>query len=102
MVSSMISDRLLQSQAVKAGGFVFLAGQVPTDSQARVVPGTMAEKAHKMFQNTKIMLEAAGTGFDKVVKVTVRTSDDDLGNPPFSLSKIIVANEIELDLLPES
>lgn len=62
---------LQQSQCIKAGGFVFLAGQVPTDSQAKVVPGTITEKAHKMCQNTKLVLEAAGSSLEKVVKVTV-------------------------------
>lgn len=62
---------LSQSQCIKAGGFVFLAGQVPTDSQAKVVSGTIAEKAHRMCQNTKLVLEAAGSSLEKVVKVTV-------------------------------
>jgi 2-iminobutanoate/2-iminopropanoate deaminase len=64
-------DFVFQSQAIKAAGFVFLAGQVPTDSQAKVVPGTITEKAHKMCQNTQTVLEAAGSSLEKVVKVTV-------------------------------
>ncbi|CAH0057888.1 unnamed protein product [Clonostachys solani] len=63
------------SQCIKAGGFVFLAGQVPTDSQAKVVPGTITEKAHKMCQNTKLVLEAAGSSLEKVVKVTIYFED---------------------------
>jgi enamine deaminase RidA (YjgF/YER057c/UK114 family) len=63
---------LLQSQVIKAGGFVFLAGQVPTDNKARPVGATVAEKTHKMCQNAAAVLEAAGSSLDKVVKVTVR------------------------------
>lgn len=63
---------ITQSQVIKAGGFVFLAGQVPTDNKAKEVEGTVADKTHKMCQNTKAVLEAAGSSLDKVVKVTVR------------------------------
>ena len=57
---------------IKAGGFVFLAGQVPTDNNAKPIEGTVAEKTHKMCQNTSAVLEAAGSSLEKVVKVTVR------------------------------
>lgn len=71
MISRGTLLTILQSQVIKAGGFVFLAGQVPTDNKAKPVGNTVAEKAHKMCQNTKAVLEAAGSGLDKVVKVTV-------------------------------
>lgn len=62
----------VQSQVIKAGGFVFLAGQVPADNNANPTEGTIAEKTHKMCQNTQAVLETAGSSLDKVVKVTVR------------------------------
>ncbi|KAI3573511.1 Endoribonuclease L-PSP/chorismate mutase-like protein [Fusarium oxysporum f. sp. albedinis] len=65
------------SQCIKAGGFVFLAGQVPCDPQAKVVPGTMTDKAHRMCQNAKLILEAAGTSLEKVVKVNIYFEDID-------------------------
>ncbi|RSL92587.1 hypothetical protein CEP52_013739 [Fusarium oligoseptatum] len=59
------------SQAIKANGFVFLSGQLPADPQGKLTEGTAAEKAHKMCQNAKTVLEAAGSSLDKVVKVTI-------------------------------
>jgi enamine deaminase RidA (YjgF/YER057c/UK114 family) len=50
---------------------VFLSGQLPADPQGKLVEGTAAEKAHKMCQNAKAVLKAAGSSLDKVVKVTV-------------------------------
>ncbi|KAL2692356.1 hypothetical protein Neosp_002762 [[Neocosmospora] mangrovei] len=63
---------------IKANGFVFLSGQLPADPQGKLVEGTAAEKAHKMCQNAKAVLEAAGSSLDKVVKVTIyfRSMDD--------------------------
>ncbi|KAJ4270544.1 hypothetical protein NW762_002232 [Fusarium torreyae] len=59
------------SQAIKANGMVFLSGQIPADTQARPIQGTVAEKTHKMCQNAKAVLEAAGSSLDKAVKITV-------------------------------
>ncbi|KAI8724105.1 hypothetical protein NCS52_00268000 [Fusarium sp. LHS14.1] len=66
------------SQAIKANGFVFLSGQLPADPQGKLIEGTAAEKAHQMCKNAKAVLEAAGSGLDKVVKVTIyfRNMDD--------------------------
>lgn len=60
------------SQAIKANGMVFLSGQVPTNCSGELVQGTVAEKTHKMCQNARAVLEAAGSSLDKVVKVVVR------------------------------
>ncbi|KAK2675976.1 RutC-like superfamily [Fusarium oxysporum f. sp. vasinfectum] len=46
-------------------------GQIPANSQARLIEGTIAEKTHKMCQNAKAVLEAAGSSLDKAVRVTV-------------------------------
>ncbi|KAI8685229.1 hypothetical protein NCS55_00193300 [Fusarium keratoplasticum] len=59
------------SQAIKANGMVFLSGQVPTNCSGESVQGTVAEKTHKMCQNARAVLEAAGSSLDKVVKVVV-------------------------------
>ena len=44
---------------------------MPADNKGKLTTGTVAEKTHKMCQNAKVVLEAAGSGLDKVVKVTV-------------------------------
>ncbi|KAH7261512.1 Endoribonuclease L-PSP/chorismate mutase-like protein [Fusarium redolens] len=59
------------TQAIKANDMVFLSGQIPADSQAKLIEGTIAEKTHKMCQNAKAVLEAAGSSLDKAVRVTV-------------------------------
>ncbi|UNI23729.1 hypothetical protein JDV02_009531 [Purpureocillium takamizusanense] len=59
------------SQAIKANGFVFVSGQIPAETDGKLIDGTTAEKTHKMCQNAKAVLEAAGSGLDKVVKITV-------------------------------
>ncbi|RSL89386.1 hypothetical protein CEP52_014925 [Fusarium oligoseptatum] len=66
------------SQAIKANGFIFLSGQIPATPEGQLIQGTVAEKAHQMCQNAEAVLGAAGSGFEKVVKVHVyfRNMDD--------------------------
>ncbi|KAF5603647.1 positive activator of transcription [Fusarium subglutinans] len=64
------------TQAIKANGMVFLSGQIPADSQARLIEGTIAEKTHKMCQNAKAILEEAGSSLDKVARVYFQNMDD--------------------------
>ncbi|KAJ6445330.1 proline dehydrogenase [Purpureocillium lavendulum] len=59
------------SQAVKANGFVFVSGQIPAETDGKLIGGTTAQKTHKMCQNARAVLEAAGSSLAKVVKVTV-------------------------------
>ena len=60
------------SQAVRANGFLFLSGQIPLDPETgELVRGTIDEEAGRVFRNLGAVLEAAGSGFDKVVRTTV-------------------------------
>ena len=64
------------SQAIKANGFVFTAGQVPLDpATAKVVDGGIAEQTAQVMRNLAAILDAAGTGFDRVVKTTCFLAD---------------------------
>jgi 2-iminobutanoate/2-iminopropanoate deaminase len=65
------------SQAVRAGGFVFLSGQIPLDPQSgEMVGGTDVEAQTKqVMSNLKAVLEAAGSSFGKVVKTTIFLTD---------------------------
>ncbi len=64
------------SQGVKAGGFVYVSGQLPVDPAAKaMVEGGIAERTARCLENCKAVLEAAGSGLDKVVKVTVLMQD---------------------------
>jgi 2-iminobutanoate/2-iminopropanoate deaminase len=59
------------SQAVKAAGFAFTAGQIPLDPETGdLVPGGIVEQAERVMQNLAAVLEAAGSSFDQVVKST--------------------------------
>jgi 2-iminobutanoate/2-iminopropanoate deaminase len=60
------------SQAIKAGGFVFTAGQVGFDpATGQVVPGGVSAQTERVIKNLAAILKAAGTGFEKVVRCTV-------------------------------
>jgi 2-iminobutanoate/2-iminopropanoate deaminase len=64
------------SQAIKAGGFVFVSGQIPIDPQTgEFVAGGISEQTERVLQNLKAVLEAAGSGLDQVVKTTVFLAD---------------------------
>ncbi|MBO7687609.1 MAG: RidA family protein [Kiritimatiellae bacterium] len=64
------------SQAIRANGFIFCSGQIPIDPAAgAVVATTAADQARQAITNLQKVLEAAGSGLDKVVKTTVFVSD---------------------------
>jgi 2-iminobutanoate/2-iminopropanoate deaminase len=64
------------SQAIKAGGFVFVSGQVGFDPQTgQFVAGGVAEQTERVLKNLQAVLEAAGSGLDQVVKTTVFLAD---------------------------
>ncbi|HEX5876664.1 MAG TPA: RidA family protein [Pyrinomonadaceae bacterium] len=64
------------SQAIKAGGFVFVSGQVGFDPKTgEFVPGGVAEQTEQVLKNVSAVLEAAGSSLDRVVKTTVFLAD---------------------------
>lgn len=64
------------SQAIRAGGFLFCAGQAALDpATGRLVEGGIREQTRQVLRNLKTVLEAGGSGLDRVVKVTVFLSD---------------------------
>jgi 2-iminobutanoate/2-iminopropanoate deaminase len=64
------------NQAVRAGGFVFCAGQVGLDpASGTLVDGGVEAQARRAMQNLAAVLEAAGSGFDRVVKTTIFVAD---------------------------
>ncbi len=67
------------SQAVVAGNFVFVSGQLPIDPvNGQLVEGEIEDKTIRIFENIKSILEAAGSGLEFVAKVTVFVKD--MGN----------------------
>ncbi|MBO7668935.1 MAG: RidA family protein [Firmicutes bacterium] len=63
------------SQAIKAGGLVFLSGQLPLDPASGQFPAGIAEQTRQSLTNAASILEAAGSGLDKVIKTTVFLAD---------------------------
>ena len=60
------------SQAIKAGGFVFVSGQIPIDpATGNVINGDVSAQTERVMQNLSAILRAAGSGLDRVVKTTV-------------------------------
>jgi 2-iminobutanoate/2-iminopropanoate deaminase len=63
------------SSAVRAGGFLFLAGQLGTDSTGRVVPGGIQPETRQAMENIRSLLSRSGSSLDRVVKCTVFLAD---------------------------
>ena len=64
------------SQAVKAGGFVFVSGQIPLDpATGEVISGSIEEETARVLDNIKAVLGAAGLDLDDVVKTTIYLTD---------------------------
>jgi 2-iminobutanoate/2-iminopropanoate deaminase len=60
------------SQAVKANGFIFTAGQVAFDpATGQLVEGDVARQTARVLENLKAIVEASGSSLDRAVKATV-------------------------------
>jgi len=59
------------SQAIAAGGFVFVSGQLGLKPGDSAITGGIAEQTEQVFANLRAILEEAGTGLDRLVKTTV-------------------------------
>ncbi len=60
------------SQAIKAGGMVFAAGQIPLDpATGQLVSGDVQAQTERVLENVRAVLTAAGASFETVVKTTV-------------------------------
>jgi 2-iminobutanoate/2-iminopropanoate deaminase len=67
-------DRPL-SHAVRAGDFVYVSGQIPTDSKGIVVSGGLEAQINQVLDNIKAALALAGATMDQVVKTTCILED---------------------------
>jgi 2-iminobutanoate/2-iminopropanoate deaminase len=64
------------SQAIRIGDLVFTAGQIGLEPASGAIEGrTIEEQTHQVLRNLKAVLEAAGSGLDRVVKTTVFLAD---------------------------
>lgn len=63
------------SKAVRAGGFVFLSGQIPLGADGAPLRGTIEEQTAAVLERVEAALAQAGSGIEDVVRVTVWLSD---------------------------
>ena len=63
------------SQGFEVNGFVFTSGQIPVDPATGEAPEGIAAQAEQSCKNVGAILEAAGAGFDKVLKTTCFLAD---------------------------
>jgi len=64
------------SQAVRIGGLVFTAGQIPLDpATGTMVSKSIEAQTRQVLSNVSAVLEAAGSGLDRLVKMTVFMTD---------------------------
>lgn len=60
------------SQAVQAGSFVFCSGQIPLDpATGQVISEGVEGQTRRVMENIRGVLEAAGLGFEDIVKTTI-------------------------------
>jgi len=67
------------SQGIAYGGLVYVAGQLPIDpAPGRGAPGphgSVAEQTERTLRNVQAILEAAGSGLDQLLQVTIYVSE---------------------------
>jgi 2-iminobutanoate/2-iminopropanoate deaminase len=63
------------SQAIRAGGFVFTAGQVGAEPTDGALADGVAAQADRALRNLAGVLAEAGTSLDRVVKTTIFLTD---------------------------
>jgi 2-iminobutanoate/2-iminopropanoate deaminase len=66
------------TDAVLAGGFLYVSGIVAVDGEGRLVGGEdVVAQTRQVFENMRAVLDAAACGFEDVVKITVFLTDVD-------------------------
>jgi 2-iminobutanoate/2-iminopropanoate deaminase len=64
------------AQAIVANGFVFCSGQIGLDpATGELLPGGVAVETEQVLRNLAAVLEAAGSGLDRVVRTTIYLVD---------------------------
>lgn len=64
------------NQAVMTGNMLYTSGQIAINPKTgELVQGSIEEETEQVMENLKALLEAAGMGFDEVIKTTIFISD---------------------------
>ncbi|MCR1834117.1 RidA family protein [Oceanobacillus caeni] len=65
------------SQAIQAGDFVYVSGQIPIHPETGEVVEGIEKQTEQVLKNLKAILEEAGVGFSQVVKFTIFVANMD-------------------------
>lgn len=66
------------NQATRANNMLFISGQIPADPETgELLMSSIEEETHRVMRNLKAILEAAGLGFENVLKTSIFISDMD-------------------------
>ena len=63
------------SQGYIANGFVYTSGQIPVEPESGAIPAGITAQAEQSCRNVGAILEAAGVGFENVIKTTCFLAD---------------------------
>ena len=63
------------SQAIQAGEFLYVSGQIPVDPATGNIPAEIQAQAKQVLENLKAIVTAAGYTLSDVVKTTVFAAD---------------------------
>ena len=84
-------DRLSLSQAVKAGNWLYISGQIALDPGGNVVgKGDMRAQSQRVFENIAAILQQAGGTLDNLVRITAYLTD---------MSRYLEYNEVRTKFL---
>lgn len=100
------------SQAIDAGPFVFISGQIPVNPADGTIPEGIAPQTAQSIANIKAILAEAGLSIDNVVKTTVFLADmNDFGamnavyaenfTSPFPARSAVAVRELPKQVLVE-
>jgi 2-iminobutanoate/2-iminopropanoate deaminase len=82
------------SQAVRAGGFIFVSGQIPIDPATNeLIVGDISAQTDRVLENLQAILKAAGSSLAKAVKVGVFLKD---------MSEFAAMNAVYAKYFPEN
>lgn len=77
-----LSTPATYSHIVKAGGIIYIAGQVGADAQGKVVGPGMVEQVEQVMKNLQTALKSQGADFSHITKINVYVTDVDAFRAP--------------------
>lgn len=70
-----VGQKLAYSNAIRAGDFIFLAGQAPLEEDGSVAVGGIEAQTRRAMENVRRVLDDAGAGFEDIVRTNVYLSN---------------------------